>query len=186
MAIITCKDCTQEKQHKARGLCYACYCRQPDRRAKNTVQKTRWRENNPGKDAAGAQRYRDAHRERVRAADRARYKADPGRKLHVYEWRKAKPDAAKASHRRYYEANKAKFYANNDRRRNQLKTNIKLTAEQKAALVGFYKARPPGHHVDHIIPLNGDGVCGLHAPWNLQYLPAQENLKKSNKIVQAY
>jgi hypothetical protein len=57
-----------------------------------------------------------------------------------------------------------------------------LSAEQKLELALFYNNTPPGMVVDHVEPIQAKEVCGLHVPWNLQYLEKKENLKKRNSF----
>jgi hypothetical protein len=63
-----------------------------------------------------------------------------------------------------------------------------LSSEQKSQVEIFYShakdcqiVTGESYHVDHIIPLQGSNVCGLHVPWNLQVLPSDVNIRKSNK-----
>ncbi len=60
-----------------------------------------------------------------------------------------------------------------------------LTEDDRARIKAIYAdaaARETPHHVDHIIPLVNDLVCGLHVPWNLQVLTKRDNLRKGNKF----
>lgn len=53
---------------------------------------------------------------------------------------------------------------------------------EKTKIADFYDACPEGWHVDHIIPLQGVTVSGLHTLSNLQYLPASVNIAKGNNF----
>lgn len=50
------------------------------------------------------------------------------------------------------------------------------------AIREFYKNCPQGYEVDHIHPLLGKTISGLHVLANLQYLPKLENRAKGNKF----
>jgi len=87
----------------------------------------------------------------------------------------------------FKKANPHSYKAADVRRRIRRKQAcIQLTAEQKQQMNEIYRSCPEGYHVDHIIPLMGKTVCGLHVPWNLQHLPKLENLRKSNLLQDSF
>ena len=65
--------------------------------------------------------------------------------------------------------------------RSRLKRH-KLAEFYKSSVQEFYCNRPENMTVDHIIPLKNDLVCGLHVPWNLQYISQSQNSIKSNSF----
>lgn len=71
--------------------------------------------------------------------------------------------------------------ARKTQREERIRRNTPGWADLKA-IREFYARCPIGHHVDHIIPLKGKDVSGLHVLDNLQYLPARENIIKGNRF----
>ena len=84
--------------------------------------------------------------------------------------------------KRHYLENKSHYYFLFLKRR-----ALKLKAIPKWAnlekIKEIYLKRKKGYHVDHIIPLQGKNVCGLHVENNLQYLKVKENLSKGNNFI---
>ena len=99
--------------------------------------------------------------------------------------------------RNYYwknvEHNRARKNANGAKRHSKkLKSCPEwLSQEDLSKIKSIYKmarniSKKTGiqHQVDHIIPLQGETVCGLHVPWNLRVITKEENLSKSNKLIE--
>lgn len=69
-------------------------------------------------------------------------------------------------------------FHNSKRRCKKLNATPKWSESE--LILEFYKNCPEGYTVDHIIPLQGKNVSGLHVIGNLQYLTKSENSKKGN------
>jgi hypothetical protein len=67
-------------------------------------------------------------------------------------------------------------------KRRAIKLQAMPTWADQEKIKQIYVTRPEGYHVDHVIPLQHPLVCGLHCEFNLQHLPAIENLSKYNKF----
>jgi hypothetical protein len=126
----------------------------PDRaRERNKL----WRAKNAAANLGCKRRSRLKHLESVRAKARVRAAAT----------RQAKPHL-----KRMYEA-----------MRRARKSNATPTWVDTKAIGEIYGDCPAGMQVDHVVPLCGVDVCGLHVPWNLQYLTPSENASKRNRLV---
>jgi hypothetical protein len=120
--------------------------------------------------------YGKANRHVTRKASKNYYsknrEASIQRKL---DWCKQNPEKAAASAANY-RANKRQA------------TPVWLTEDHREEILRVYEHSKEcrmltgdEYHVDHIVPLAGENVCGLHVPWNLQVLPSDINIAKSNK-----
>ena len=127
------------------------------------------------------------------AGQKAKQRYYEANKDTVVERAQARTAEKKQAYRRAHKAANPDLYrelVNVRRRRFRDATPKWLTAEDKMAIRMHYRLaielsrrlRIP-HAVDHIVPLQGENVCGLHVPWNMEVITQEKNLKKSNKLV---
>jgi len=196
-----CTSCQIDNVTLWTGFCPKCYYKNWKLRNKDKVKGYRVKHAENIK--LSKIRYNTANKDSIRLKRKQYYLRH---KEQISKQRKEYYSNTKEYHnkmaRRYYEQNKDKlqamnrqYYHNtkhtekhkiNYRSRVALRNARRLQATPKwadlAAIKEIYKSCPKGYHVDHIVPLKGKNVSGLHVSWNLQHLTAIENQRKNNKV----
>lgn len=167
-----CRICGGLERYIKRNRCVAC----DRRRAQKTYSK------HSQNICLVMRQRRLANVEYYRAMDRKRHARDrEKRNIKQREYTAKNIEANRKRARDYYRAYPDKYKSAAKSRIGNLRRATPKWADKKA-VQQFYENRPNGFHVDHVVPLNGDNVCGLHVIENLQYLSATDNVRKSNKF----
>jgi len=167
---------------------------QKEYRKANSEKYKEYRKTNSDKIKECQKEYRKANSEKYKEYQKEYRKTNSDKlkecaKEYNKEYNKANSDKHKEYHKEYRKANPDKrnaMWAKRNAKKLQA-TPPWLTKEHLSAIRMYYTeskiletATGIKHHVDHIVPLQGKNVCGLHVPWNLQVLTASENLAKKN------
>jgi hypothetical protein len=200
----TCTKCGEEKElsefsKKASskdGLRHTCKCccnkLQDDYRLKNLDSIAKrgqaYRKANPEKIAKDGAKYRALNKEKAVEYAAKYYAANKevfSEKSAV--WRHLNFEKASAQQARWRRENPHMRAATGAKRKS---TKLQATPAWSdiASIVKIYKSAVEAtrftgikHHVDHIVPLQGGIVCGLHVSHNLMVLPGSDNSRKGNR-----
>lgn len=138
---------------------------------------------------------RACHKEKMKAKYHEMAKDEEYRKhekQRIFNFFQANPESRKLSGKSYAAKNKAKLAAKTNKyriskmhRTPKWVTDDDLWAIEQAYELATLRTRIFGFqwHVDHVVPLQGKLVSGLHVLHNLQVIPAWDNRSKSNKFV---
>jgi hypothetical protein len=174
-----CRNGHLDERLVCNNICLACARKNNKVHYKRALKDQRSTDDGRERRIANDRRYLSENRAKIAEKRRARYAASAEKmRAQRRDWAQANPESVLASQR------KVRFL----RMRRAPKW---LTAEDWSAMEALYtesrlitERTGIQQHVDHIVPLVGKTVSGLHVPWNLQVIPATENLKKSNKLIE--
>lgn len=180
----TCTKCNEAKPLEAFAkrldglrpscrVCVAAYRKTVEAKTREVLYA--WRDRNPDKLAAVQARWYAKHKTNLsvkRAACRVQ-----------------KAEQLNARQREYYVNNKHVFRANEAKYRARKLQATPLWADYDKIKAVYaeaqsYAALGLDVHVDHIVPLRGRTVCGLHVHNNLRVILAPDNLGKSNALLE--
>ena len=200
----TCGKCRESKsvamfgknKRYADGIwpyCKACDCaraaeyrsRNPDKTKESCARSN---VKNAERVAATKKAYRAANPEKVKASRKAAYIKNRERELEAARKYKADNKAVLAEKAKDWLASNGalnRFYRSE---RRALERKAKPIWYEKSPVKDIYylaaqKSKETGEewHVDHIVPLKSDLVCGLHWHGNMQVITGSENQSKSNR-----
>jgi hypothetical protein len=141
----------------------------------NKISAQKSRKKNSENFTQKAREYRQKHPEQFREADR--------------KYRAAHPEKARASTKKWLIENPTygTMSASRRRARQRFATPAWITDEHREQIKELYEVarmfrlyEGVEYHVDHIVPLAGKTVCGLHVPWNMTVIKWVDNLSKRN------
>lgn len=137
---------------------------------------SRWKKEHREEHAAINREWAGRNRDEVRAANRRRAAIEP------VELKRRRSKAFRARH-------PERVYANTARHRAARFKRVPLWADRERTAAVYARAAwntelfETPYHVDHILPLQGDTISGLHVHDNLQILPGLDNVRKANKFI---
>lgn len=176
-----CKQCVSKynkayreknkEKVKQYALEYAAKHREPA-----CIRAAEWRENNKERSLDNNRRLYAANKEKYSKQNRARYiKNKEANKARAKQWKIDNRDKVLAQNakRRADKKNATPSWADLDKIQTFYTESVRLSKETGIP-----------HQVDHIIPLNGKEVSGLHVETNLRVITAEENNAKKNKLIE--
>lgn len=147
----------------------------PESMEKIAIQRKEYKEKNKDLIKEKNLEYRKENKEKIKKAQEA--------------YRLNNPEKVKSSKKRWEINNPEKVAEKRFKRRILEKQSIPEWSESDKIKNVYEKAKWLGsltglkYHVDHIVPINGKEVCGLHVWANLQILEASINCAKGNRVL---